>query len=94
MNRRQRDKIRWDFGSVCEMWGYRADSGVGKLIDHLYGEHRIKYGINYRLERVGKNKFTVLQGDREHLDLWESEILEHFTEFKISRGDPNEIQSR
>lgn len=41
-------------------WGYRSGSGIAKLIDHVRDEHRLKYAWDFRLLRVGKNKYKVV----------------------------------
>lgn len=82
MNRRQQDKPNENFQGYCDYWGYRPNSQVGKLIDHLRGEHRIKYGTNYTLERVGKNRYAVRPGTSSG-DLWRAEVLEHGAVFEV-----------
>ena len=73
--------------SLAEMWGYRAGSKVAQLIESLY-EIRIKYGTNYRLERIGKNQFRLLPGDNECLDVWNDTILEQaqVLSIKVTQG--------
>lgn len=84
MNRRQRDKPQPEFAGYCDQWGYRPDSAVGRLIDHLREDHRVKYGSNYQLERTGKNQFQVLPGDNGSGDFWQSSVLEHGAEFGVT----------
>jgi hypothetical protein len=69
---------------LCEQWGYRANSGVGLLIMHLYAEHRVKYGLDYRLERVSKNKFRVVGGDHSNYIGYKQDALEHSGEFETT----------
>lgn len=96
MNRRFRDKPQQDAAGYCDQWGYRPQSAVGQLIDHLRAEHRVKYGCNYRLERMGKNHFRVLAGcgtcpghcSPEAIaaatnTFWRDTVLKHAAEFKV-----------
>lgn len=88
MNRRFRDKVQHDKGKVmvyCQEWGYRPESPVGRLINHLRAEHRVKYGTDYRLGRVGKNRYMVVEGDEDFLwYLWRDHVLEHAAEFNTT----------
>jgi hypothetical protein len=83
MNRRNRDRVRPEFKFVCEMWGFRADSGVGKLIGHCYDEHRVKYGTDYRLERRAKNSFSVVAGSHSDYVGFRETVAEHAAEFEV-----------
>ena len=44
-------------------WGYRNGSNVAKLIDYIRDEHRAKYGLDYRLVRLGKNRYKAIPGN-------------------------------
>lgn len=46
-----------------EFYGFRRDSQVARLVDYVCDEFRAKYGCDYRLKRVGKNRFVVVPGD-------------------------------
>lgn len=52
----------------ADAWGYRLGSNVAKLIDYLRDEHRAKYGLEYRLIRIGKNKYRVIPGNDHFYD--------------------------
>jgi len=44
-------------------WGFRCGSKIAKLIEYIRDEHRAKYGTDYRLRRLGKNRFLAVPGD-------------------------------
>lgn len=52
--------------SICyaSQWGFRCDSEIAKLICYVRDEYRAKYGCDYLLERIGKNKFKVISGHK------------------------------
>lgn len=41
-------------------FGFRAGSGVAKMVDELREEHRTKFNTHYTLERVAKNTFRLV----------------------------------
>lgn len=47
----------------ADAWGYRLGSGVANLIDFLREEHRVKYACDYRLRKIGKNKFAAVPAE-------------------------------
>jgi hypothetical protein len=47
----------------ADAWGYRLGSGVANLIDFLRDEHRVKYGCDYRLRKIGKNRFAAVPAE-------------------------------
>lgn len=58
------DHWRDDLRCYASQWGFRCGSEIAKLIEFVRDEHRAKYGIDYRLRRLGKNRFLVVPGDR------------------------------
>lgn len=46
----------------ADAWGFRLGSQIANLIDYIRDEFRAKYGCDYRLRRIGKNKFEVIPG--------------------------------
>ena len=60
---RPKDYWRPDFCCEAAQWGFRCGSQIAELISYLRDEHRAKYEIDYRLRRMGKNKFLVTPGD-------------------------------
>jgi hypothetical protein len=61
--RQQPDHWRASKLGYAAQFGFRPESGVGRLIDFIRDEHRAKYGCDYRLRRIGKNRFTAVKGD-------------------------------
>lgn len=51
------------YGYYANAWGYRNGSNVAKLIDHIRDEYRAKYGMDYRLIRLGKNRYRAIPGN-------------------------------
>jgi hypothetical protein len=56
------DYWREDFRCYASQWGYRCGSEIAKLIDYIREEYRVKYGCDYRLRRIGKNRFEAIPG--------------------------------
>ncbi len=54
---------RDDFRSYASQWGFRPKSEIAKLIDYIRDEYRAKYQTDYRLRRLGKNRFLAIPGD-------------------------------
>lgn len=63
------DVWREDFTCYASQWGYRCDSQVGKLINHVREESRIKYGCDYRLVKIGKNRYRIVAGEHGSSEL-------------------------
>ena len=63
MSNVKKDSWREDFRSYASQWGRRPHSEVALLIDFLRDTRRAKYGVDYRLVRLGKNKFQAVPGD-------------------------------
>lgn len=47
----------------ADAWGYRLGSGAANLIDWVRDEYRAKYGTDYRLRRIGKNKYMAVPAE-------------------------------
>jgi hypothetical protein len=45
-----------------EYYGFSASSEIGKLINYVRDEYRAKYGVDYKLSRIGKNQWIVHPG--------------------------------
>jgi hypothetical protein len=58
------DHWRADFRCEASQWGYRCGSEIAKLIDFIRDEYRVKYGVEYRLRKIGKNQFLAVPGDK------------------------------
>lgn len=66
MNVNIKDQWRDDFRSYGSQWGFRPGSEIDKLMDYAREEFRAKYVSDYRLRRIGKNKYVVVGGDHSN----------------------------
>lgn len=67
--------------SYAQGWGFRPGSAVAKLIDFVREERRAKYGTDYRLERIGKNRFRAVPGDKS--DYGVLLAINHSSQFEV-----------
>jgi hypothetical protein len=76
------DHWRADFRCEASQCGYRCGNEIAKLIDFIRDEYRVKYGVEYRLRKIGKNQFLAVPGDQS--DLGVSYAVEAAQKFNTS----------
>jgi hypothetical protein len=57
------DHWREDPRGYAAGFGFRCDSEIARLVEYIRAEYRVKYGTDYRLRRIGKNRFRAVPGD-------------------------------
>ena len=63
MTRHVSDHWRSDLSCYASQWGFRCGSEIATLMDFIRDKYRAKYGFDYRLRRIGKNRYLVVPGD-------------------------------
>lgn len=79
-----RRQWRPDFrGGYASQWGFRPNSDVARLINHLRDEFRAFYNGDYALVRIGKNRWRAVEiGD--HGPYWADYAVQEAPKFNLS----------